>query len=409
MGNKRLKRVLRKFSFILLLIPVALQAQITAPGSNATSHTDYPVTPRRDSIYIFCGSSASAGTLVAASPGGTAPFTFTWTQYDKATSGYNTPVLTQTGTTSTATSLTEGGYRVHITDSYGYSTDLYAWVDLDSPIGTGKLKNSTCYYVALDGTFGLDKFYYYDPSTGVSSMLINTVNYLWESDPASIIPSITEDPVIYTPPLVNETYTFTVTDNFGCSTASSFYYVSYHVKANFIANPDEGEAPLEVTFTNTSVNANKYLWDFGDDSTSTLQDPPAHTYYIPGTYTVSLSVESEYFCSDTYTTTITVKPSALEMPNVFSPNGDGINDFLIPEKASLRHVDMQVFSKSGQRVYRFEGDSDAISTWTGWDGKVNNSNRFAEPGAYYYVIRAVGWDDKKYSGKPYRGVVYLFR
>ena len=390
-------------------MPLALQAQITAPGCNATSHTNYPVTARRDSIYIFCESSSATGTLLAASPGGTAPFTFTWTQYDKATFSYNIPILTQTGTTSTAASLSEGGYRVHITDSYGYSEYLYAWVYLDSPVGTGKLKNSTCNYVALDGTYGLDKFYYYDPATGASTMLINTATYLWTSDPSSTIPSNTEDPVIYIPPLTDETYTFRVTDYFGCSTSTSFFYESYHVDAAFTADPDDGDAPLEVNITNTSVNAIKYLWDFGDDSTSTQENPPVHTYYEPGTYTITLSVESELFCSDTYTATVTVKPSALEMPNVFSPNGDDINDFLVPEKASLRHIEMNVYSKSGQRVYRFEGDSDAISTWKGWDGKINNSNRFAEPGAYYYVIRAKGWDDKKYSGAAYRGVVYLFR
>jgi PKD repeat protein len=391
---------------------MALQAQITAPGSNATRRTNYPATARTDSVFVFCASSSSLGTLTAASPGGTAPFTFTWTRYDTGTSGYTIAVKTETATTSTATSLDEGGYRVHITDSYGYDTYLYAWVNLDNPTATAALKNRTCNYVALDGTAGVDNFYYYDPSTSAKIKLPDAITFLWSSDPSSVITANEIDPIITIPPLVNETYMLEVTDSFGCASSSSFYYESIHVNANFTATPDEGEAPLEVTITNSSVRANTCTWDFGDDSIYYLADPPVHTYYYfpgKGTYTITLNIESTLFCTDTYTVTITVDPSALEMPNVFSPNGDGINDYLVPEKASLKYVEMQVYSKSGQRVYRYEGEGESLSEWTGWDGKVNNSNRFAEPGAYYYVIRAKGWDDKKYSGSAYRGVVYLFR
>ena len=97
------------------------------------------------------------------------------------------------------------------------------------------------------------------------------------------------------------------------------------------------------------------------------------------------------------------------MPNVFSPNGDGINDYLVPEKASLKFVEMDVYSKGGQRVYHYNGNGESLSNWKGWDGNILNSNRKAEPGVYYYVIRAKGWDEKKYSGAAYRGVVYLYR
>ena len=388
---------------------MALTAQITAPGCNATRHTQYPVTPRKDSVFIFCASSSGTGTLYAASPGGTPPFTFTWTQYDNVSKSFVIPVLTVTGITSTAPSLGSGGYRVHITDNFGYDTYLYAWVDISDPGAKAALKNSTCYYVALDGTSGLKKFYYYDPSTGAETVLPNSLTYLWTSDPESTIPPNTEDPIISTPPLANETYTFRVTDEFGCTASASFYYESYHVKADFTATPDQGDAPLEVTFTNSSVRDDKCTWDFGDDSISYLPDPPAHIYYVPGTYTITLHVESDKFCEDTYTSQIVVNPSALEMPNVFSPNGDGINDYLVPEKASLKFVEMDVYSKGGQRVYHYNGDGESLSDWKGWDGNILNSNRKAEPGVYYYVIRAKGWDEKKYSGAAYRGVVYLYR
>ncbi len=58
--------------------------------------------------------------------------------------------------------------------------------------------------------------------------------------------------------------------------------------AAFSGTPLSGLAPLEVTFTDESTNSpTSWSWDFGDGNTSTVQNP-AHTYSVPGTYTVSL-------------------------------------------------------------------------------------------------------------------------
>jgi len=374
--------------------------------------TDYPVTLRHDPVFIFCVADAGEkGSLTAASPGGTAPFTFIWTMYDQTGGSYTIPVKTESGVTSTAGGLSEGGYRVSITDGGGYSTELYAWVNLDMPVASAALQAFTCDYVALDGTAVPDHFNYYDPSTGASKRLPNGVIFLWSSTPESSIPfpDVRIDPLITSPPLVDVQYMLQVTDSFGCSISSSFPYTSIHVKAEFTAEPVEGEAPLEVTFTDKSVRGFHYTWKFGDDSISILPDPGTHTYYIPGTYYAVLTIESELTCSDVDSIAIKVDPSTLQMPNVFSPNDDGINDFFVPEKKSLKFVNLQVFSKSGHRVYNYEGNGGDIQTWEGWNGKINNSERYAEPGAYFYVLRAVGYDEKSYKGKEFRGALYLYR
>ena len=60
--------------------------------------------------------------------------------------------------------------------------------------------------------------------------------------------------------------------------------------AEFSANPTSGNAPLEVTFTDESTGQiTSWGWDFGDGGTSAEQNP-THTYYEPGSYTVSLTV-----------------------------------------------------------------------------------------------------------------------
>lgn len=99
----------------------------------------------------------------------------------------------------------------------------------------------------------------------------------------------------------------------------------------------------------------------------------------------------------------------LQIPNVFTPNEDGINDYFIPDKKSLKFLNLQVFAKSGQRVYYYQGNGDDLQSWLGWDGKINYSERRAGPGVYYYVLRAVGYDDVEYIGREYRGTVYLYR
>lgn len=402
----------RYLALIIIMLPLAVQAQITAPGSRTVRYTNYPATPRTDPVYIFCTSGAAdTGTLAASSPGGTAPFTFTWTKYNETGGGYTIAVKSESGVTSTAGGLTEGGYRVNITDGGGFSTDLYAWVNLDRPVAGASLLHYTCDYVALDGTAVPDNFTYYDPLTNASRRLPNGIRHLWSSSPSSTIPypDLEIDPITFSPPLTDVRYTLEVTDSFGCSSSASFDYTSIHVKAEITAEPVEGEAPLEITFTDNSVRATKYLWRFGDDSVSTAPDPGTHTYYIPGEYTVSLVIESDLTCRDSASVKIKVLPSALQIPNVFTPNDDGLNDYFVPDKKSIRFLNLQIFAKSGHRVYYYQGDGEDLQNWLGWDGKVNYTERRAEPGAYYYVLRAEGYDDVEYQGREFRGTVYLYR
>lgn len=68
--------------------------------------------------------------------------------------------------------------------------------------------------------------------------------------------------------------------------------------AAFTANYSPGCAPLITNFTNTSINATQWLWNFGDGTTSTLKTP-SHTYSLPGDYNVSLIVSDSKGCSDT--------------------------------------------------------------------------------------------------------------
>jgi gliding motility-associated-like protein len=308
--------------------------------------------------------------------------------------------------------LDEGGYSVNISNGAGYNTSLVAWIFLDKPYSFARLQNYTCDYVALSGKAAIDTFYYRDVLNGTQVKLPNGVRFLWSSDPSSSIPhpDFEINPQTFNPPLVDVTYKLQVTDSLGCSNESSFFYESIHVKADFSADPTDGEAPLEVTLTDKSVRAAIYKWEFGDDTISRLSNPEPHTYYIPGDYYVKLTIESELHCIDVSDSIkIKVDPSLLEIPNVFTPDGDGLNDNFMVEKSSLKYISMDIFSRSGIKVYGFYGQGEMLKAWEGWNGNVNRSSIKASPGVYFYIIKAMGWDDKKYDSKEHRGFVYLYR
>ncbi|HTY14528.1 MAG TPA: PKD domain-containing protein [Methanoregulaceae archaeon] len=82
--------------------------------------------------------------------------------------------------------------------------------------------------------------------------------------------------------------------------------------ANFTIVPDFGFAPLIVNFTDNSVtNITSWNWDFGDSTSSNLQNPPPHLYSGAQNYTVTLTVQNiSGSSSATKNVTITNKPVA---------------------------------------------------------------------------------------------------
>lgn len=401
-----------------MLLTLLSEAQLTAPGNSAIRYTS-----KSDPIFIYCNPSGSQkGSLNASSPAGTPPFNFKWYRWNNADSSFSISLKSDTAVSlSSMTGLEEGGYKVVI--SGGYDTSLIGWIFLDKPYSSAALLNRTCDYVALTGEAAIDTFYY-----NKSVMLPNKVRFLWSSNPVSVIPFPDLDltPQTFIPPLVDVTYKLEVTDSFGCRSESSFFYESIHVKADFSVDPDKGEAPLEVTFTDKSIRASyKSTWNFGEkdengknepdwvieqDSLWILSSPFMHTYYTPGEYNVKLIIESDKHCIDSMTfEKIVVDDSDLEIPNVFTPNDDGLNDRFMLLKVSLRYLSVEVFSRSGKMVYNFAGEGESLRNWEGWDGKVNNTSADATPGVYFYVIRALGWDDVEYDSKEQRGFVYLYR
>ena len=81
-------------------------------------------------------------------------------------------------------------------------------------------------------------------------------------------------------------------------------------RAEFVASASSGEAPVTVTFANSSRNASEFHWDFGDGATmvtSAVGEPVTHEYIIAGTHTVTLIAIKDTEQSSTMSLAVEVK------------------------------------------------------------------------------------------------------
>lgn len=142
------------------------------------------------------------------------------------------------------------------------------------------------------------------------------------------------------------------------------------------------------SFIDASNGGASWYWDFGDGTTSNSQNP-MHDYEGSGTYTVTQIVTSTAGCTDTILSIVVVNEGIL-IPNVFTPDGDGINDqFYIPN-SGLQEFSIEVFNRWGVKV--FETTADEIR----WDG-ISTSGVKMSDGTYYYILKAISTTGKDYS------------
>jgi gliding motility-associated-like protein len=141
-------------------------------------------------------------------------------------------------------------------------------------------------------------------------------NYIWS--PSTGLTSTVGSAVIATPPS-SITYTVTGSNPDGCSgTTTAQVNIYPPIDVNFLAIPQDGCKPLDVTFLYTPspmVEDSSWVWNFGDiiseDNISTLEDP-THTFIEEGNYTVTLTVTSVNGCTHSGTMPVNVygKPQA---------------------------------------------------------------------------------------------------
>lgn len=189
-------------------------------------------------------------------------------------------------------------------------------------------------------------------------------------------------------------YTLTVTDANGCTIVAGSFLVSPTppVVAQFTTDTLTGETPLAINFTNASTGAATYLWHFGTGDSSTVASP-VYTYIPLGQSTVCLTAISPTGCIDTACATVDVYlNSVFVIPNVFTPNGDDVNDIFTVQGVGLTKMDAEIFNRWGEKIFEWH------TTSGGWNGRTT-AGLNASDGTYYYIIKASGVDGKEYFEK----------
>lgn len=159
------------------------------------------------------------------------------------------------------------------------------------------------------------------------------------------------------------------------------------------ANPINFSAPIDVQFlSNANVLVTQYYnWGIYKDNKLIIKRTDkdnSYTFTDAGSYTIKLTI-SNSTCSFSDSLTVIVSESALYVPDVFTPNGDGFNDEFRVAYKSLINFQCWVYNRWGRQVYYWNDPT------KGWDGNINGKK--ATPGPYFYVIKALGSDKKVYK------------
>jgi gliding motility-associated-like protein len=288
-----------------------------------------------------------------------------------------------------STGIVNGGtYQIHLQQGIDGNT-LIDECGLETPAGATigfTVKDTVSAAFTLQPRLGCrfdTVYYFHDGRNGVNQ-------WTWSFNNTSI--SSAQNPVKIYPASGQFTTQLIVSNGFCADTATTTLTLNNEVKAAF-----EGPAILcpedSVRFVNNSTGPiDTWHWSFGNGSSSPLQSPPAQHYPLTGIetyYPVQLIVHSPIGCLDTATYNMRVLSSCyIAVPSAFTPNNDGLNDYLYPLNAlKADNLDFRVFNRWGQLLF-------ATKDWqTKWDGTVHGTPQPA--GVYVWTLRFTQHDTGK--------------
>jgi gliding motility-associated-like protein len=171
--------------------------------------------------------------------------------------------------------------------------------------------------------------------------------------------------------------------------------------ASFTYSPNPPQENTAVQFFNTSIGASRYIWKYGDGDTlaTTSLNPVQHLYNETKLYEASLIAINPTGCSDTARQDIQARIiPLLDVPNAFTPNGDGANDKLFVRGFGISRMSWRIYNRWGAVVF------ETSDRTVGWDGTYKGSMQPTE--VYHYILDVEYSDGSKFVKK---GDVTLLR
>ncbi len=201
-----------------------------------------------------------------------------------------------------------------------------------------------------------------------------------------------KNPVAYYNTFGMKQITLTVSNGVCSDTLTKTIPLSNELKAAFETNnllcPEDAASFINKS-TGDIIN---YYWDFGNGNTSMVQTPSSLNYPILNAekiYPIRLIVENNAGCFDTAVNNLKVLKSCyIAVPNAFTPNGDGLNDYLYPLNAyKADNLEFSVYNRVGNLVFH-------TNDWLQkWDGKIKGEPQ--DSGIFVWMLKYTNRDSGK--------------
>ncbi len=233
------------------------------------------------------------------------------------------------------------------------------------------------------------------PSDTVALFASGADSFTWSLD--EFLSNNQGDSVLAFPPTTTS-FTITGTNSDGCNESVSFELQIFEVPPHIlnVELRDLCFSNFEINaIINPSVQIQSWLWDFGDGSPM-VNNPNSveHQFAEPGIYNFTIITTDQNGCGRIFSSPVPVNPTPsldqILIPNIITPNGDGVNDIwdIDPEIVKCYEVSVFVYNRWGRMV--FESSNANSQPFAGLD---KSGNQLTE-GIYFYVIRAEGFDNK---------------
>ena len=200
-----------------------------------------------------------------------------------------------------------------------------------------------------------------------------------------------------------------VTSNHGCTSSLKtprMIRVFAIPVAEFTPTPNPASVlDPRVTFINgSSTDVVYWSYHFGDgDSGDATVPNPVHLYPAIASmiYTATLDVKNADGCVNRIEHTIEIGPEfTFYIPNAFTPDGDGVNDFFFGKGIGIVQYDLSIFDRWGNLIFHSDKLEDA------WNGKANNGDEIAQQDVFVWKVTLKDVFDKKHH---YIGTVTLVK
>jgi len=334
-----------------------------AVGCTAQNTIVITNTPGPD-VYITgittadCGLSDGAATINVS--GGAAPYVFRWNSSPAQTS-------------QDILNVPNGEYCVTVTDNIGCTTSICVIIGQKlGPTVAVISQNEICNQA--NGT-----------ATAHAMGGIGSYTYLWSNGQTDSIAT----------GLTQGTYTVTVSDE-GCSTFKTVNVMETSgPTAAFTAHPKVltiMDGP--VYFVDNSIgNIVNWVWIYGDGTADGSGSNSSHPYPNIGTYLVTLIITDKNGCKDTAIDTIKVKDIfTFYVPNSFTPNGDGFNDYFTPKGLNVdpNNYNEYIYDRWGDLIFQ-TNKWDEANHQAGelWNGTIKNKGTFNDVVLDVYVYKII--------------------